>query len=280
MNNISTRYNKDVIVVETAYGYTTGNADSKENAFGSDEATTAGYPATVQGQYNFLYDLVRSIQNVPNNKGTGFFYWEPLWYNGNVSWATQAGMNYLGVTDETGNEWDNQALFNSAGNVLDSIKVFKDSNSGSAVNYAKNPSFETDSATNAPTSWSKWLNTGTASTTIKTEWGALDGNYKLTFWSDSAYEASLYQTVTGLSNGTYTLTAWIMRDGTHDTAQMYVKNYGGAQVKQNISGSSSAWSKVTISNIQVTNGQCEIGFYDKGQANAWLNIDAIKLTKN
>lgn len=58
-----------------------------------------------------MLDLADRIQAVPNNRGAGFFYWEPLWYNGNVSWATQAGMNYLSVQSTMGNEWDNQAMF-------------------------------------------------------------------------------------------------------------------------------------------------------------------------
>ncbi|MEG7763178.1 glycosyl hydrolase 53 family protein, partial [Listeria monocytogenes] len=34
MNAISQRYGKEVIVVETAYGHTTANADTMPNAFG------------------------------------------------------------------------------------------------------------------------------------------------------------------------------------------------------------------------------------------------------
>ncbi|MDA7026762.1 glycosyl hydrolase 53 family protein [Bacillus sp. CLL-7-23] len=125
MNTISSRYNKDVIVVETAYGHTTGNADHKKNAFGEKEAQIGGYPATSEGQKDYLLDLITSIKQVPNNKGKGFFYWEPLWYNGNVSWATQAGMGYLNVKDETGNEWDNQALFDFNGHALPGLQSFK-----------------------------------------------------------------------------------------------------------------------------------------------------------
>lgn len=38
MNAISQRYGKEVIVVETAYGHTTANADTMPNAFGEAEA--------------------------------------------------------------------------------------------------------------------------------------------------------------------------------------------------------------------------------------------------
>lgn len=44
MNDISKRYDKDLIVVEAAYGYTTANCDNAENNFTSKEADDAGYP--------------------------------------------------------------------------------------------------------------------------------------------------------------------------------------------------------------------------------------------
>ena len=70
-----------------------------------------------------MTDLVDKIKDVKNNNGLGFFYWEPLWYNGNVSWATQVGMSYLGISDMTGNEWENQAVFDFQGNALRGIKA-------------------------------------------------------------------------------------------------------------------------------------------------------------
>lgn len=278
MNNISKRYGKDVIVVETAYGHTTGNADAKENAFGQEEAVTAGYAATPKGQHDFMQDLVTSIQQVPNKKGTGFFYWEPLWNNGKVSWATPAGMNYLGVTDETGNEWDNQAIFDFNGNALDAVKIFGTPNTGAQMNYVKNPSFESGGSTGTPADWTKWTASGTTGTAVKTEADALDGNYKLTFWDTKAYDASVYQQLNGLPNGTYKLSAWLKAGGTHITSEIYAKN-GSTQVKQTIPGAAADWTKVTLDNVKVTDGKIEIGIYNKAQANAWLNVDHIKLQK-
>ncbi|MBT0936426.1 hypothetical protein KJR18_01650 [Streptococcus lutetiensis] len=37
--------------------------------------------------------------------------------------------------------------------------------------------------------------------------------------------------------------------------------------------------KFTIDNIQITNGQCEVGVYVKSSANKWLNIDNVRLVK-
>ena len=61
-------------------------------------------------------------------------------------------------------------------------------------------------------------------------------------------------------------------------AQLYIKNYGGSE--QNLSlKDSSTWKTYTIDNIQITNGQCEIGIYVNASANKWLNIDNVRLVK-
>lgn len=63
-----------------------------------------------------------------------------------------------------------------------------------------------------------------------------------------------------------------------ETAQLYIKNYGGSE--QNISlKDSSTWKTYTIDKIQITKGQCEIGIYVNASANKWLNIDNVRLVK-
>ncbi|GAB7197491.1 hypothetical protein OS11_37670 [Dickeya oryzae] len=90
------------------------------------EAAAGGYPATVQGQADFVRDLMQSVIDVPKKRGKGVFYWEPAWITppGNT-WATEAGMTYINDHWKLGNARENQALFNCQGEVLPSIKVFK-----------------------------------------------------------------------------------------------------------------------------------------------------------
>ncbi|ELY2621636.1 arabinogalactan endo-beta-1,4-galactanase [Cronobacter malonaticus] len=125
MDDISKRYNKDVIVVEAAYAYTLENCDNAENSFQQKEEKEGGYPATVQGQYDYVHDLMQSVANVENHRGKGIFYWEPAWIAvpGNT-WATPAGMKYIHDEWKTGNARENQAFFDCHGNVLPSVKVF------------------------------------------------------------------------------------------------------------------------------------------------------------
>jgi arabinogalactan endo-1,4-beta-galactosidase len=125
MDDISKRYNKDVIVVEAAYGYTTDNCDNAENNFTAKEAADAGYPASVQGQADFLHDLMKSIVEVQGNRGKGIFYWEPAWLpTPGATWATKAGMKYNNDDWKEGNARENQSLFDCQGHVLPSMKVF------------------------------------------------------------------------------------------------------------------------------------------------------------
>ncbi len=125
MDDISKRYNKDVIVVEAAYGYTTDNCDNAENNFTAKEAADAGYPASVQGQADFLSDLMKSIVEVPDHRGKGIFYWEPAWLpTPGATWATKAGMKYNNDDWKEGNARENQSLFDCQGHVLPSMKVF------------------------------------------------------------------------------------------------------------------------------------------------------------
>ena len=125
MDDISKRYNKDVIVVEVAYGYTTKNCDAAENSFTEKEAKDGGYPGTVQGQADFRSDMIKSLVAVPDHRGKGLFYWEPTWIAvDGAGWATPAGMTYINDHWKEGNARENQALFSCDGQVLPSIKVF------------------------------------------------------------------------------------------------------------------------------------------------------------
>ena len=125
MEDMVSRYNKPVLVVETAYAFTLSNGDSLGNNFGSaTEETDGGYPATPTGQQSFLKDLKAKIAAVPNDQGLGFVYWEPDWLPVNATWATDAGMNYINTTGNVGNAWENQALFDFNGDALPALSEF------------------------------------------------------------------------------------------------------------------------------------------------------------
>ncbi len=125
IDDIAARYNKPVIIAETAYAYTSKNGDQLENSF-TGETPFEGYPVTVQGQAQYLKDIMELVNSAPNHLGIGIFYWEPAWLPvPGATWATQEGMAYTDDHWKPGNSWDNQALFDFKGNVLPSMNVFK-----------------------------------------------------------------------------------------------------------------------------------------------------------
>ncbi len=116
LDNTSKRYGKDVIVVETAFGYTNENFDSQKNCYGKPEEKIGGFRSTVQGQASGLRAVMERLANVPNGRGTGMFYWEPDWY----------AVEGAGWKTGEGNEWDNLAMFDKNGRALESWNVYTD----------------------------------------------------------------------------------------------------------------------------------------------------------
>jgi arabinogalactan endo-1,4-beta-galactosidase len=108
LNDLATRYGKDLVVVETAYPWTLQWFDSRNNIVGDAGKLHAGYPASIAGQTQFLKDLISIIRNVKNEKGLGLFYWEP---------------EYISV-QPIGSPWENLALFDFNGNALTSMDAF------------------------------------------------------------------------------------------------------------------------------------------------------------
>ncbi|MCL6591733.1 MAG: glycosyl hydrolase 53 family protein [Firmicutes bacterium] len=209
---------------------------------------------------SFLTDIINKTMSVSNGKGLGVFYWEPECYN------------WQGYTKGA---WDTN------GRPTIALDAFL---GGSATptparpgpNLVTNPGFEANgAATQTPSGWST---SGTADAD-KTEGSAHSGSYKLTHWYGSAYTVTTYQLKTGLTNGTYTLKAWILNGGGQSACRIYAKNYGGAEMTCNLPVTG-AWTQVQITGINVTNGQCEIGLYSSANANNWCNMDDVEFYKN
>ncbi|WP_044211652.1 glycosyl hydrolase 53 family protein [Flammeovirga sp. OC4] len=69
------KYKKDILIVETAYPWTTEAGDDYNNLFGGQSALT-GYDFTLEGQHKFLHDLTQKMMNAG---AIGIVYWEPAW---------------------------------------------------------------------------------------------------------------------------------------------------------------------------------------------------------
>ena len=136
MNDIAVRYGKELIVAEVSMGYTMEDYKSYEKLEDSERKGYATrqelvdkieYPMTVQGQVDFTKDFLNRVAHVADDKGCGFFWWEPAWIPVSGSgWATPASLKYMNDPGPCGNEWANQALFDYKGNALPTLEVIRD----------------------------------------------------------------------------------------------------------------------------------------------------------
>jgi len=98
LTTLKNTYNKKLMIVETAYPFTLNHVDNANNILGTD-ALINGYPASQQGQLDYLNQLKLVIKNAG---GQGLVYWEPAWVSTDCStlWAQ-------------GSHWDNATLFDN-----------------------------------------------------------------------------------------------------------------------------------------------------------------------
>ncbi len=111
ITQLNSLFKQDVIVVETAYPFTLGWNDWTNNIIGSQDQLMSQYPASANGQLNFLRDLKAKIKNAG---ALGICYW---------------GAGYVafdGDQSANGSPWENLALFDFDQKVLPAAEVFKD----------------------------------------------------------------------------------------------------------------------------------------------------------
>ena len=94
------KYEKDVVIVETAYPWTVNGNDAANNLLGNDSLIN-GYPLTIDGQSRQIIDLMKAVLK---GGGLGLVYWEPAWISSrcNTRWGQ-------------GSHWENAALFDYDG---------------------------------------------------------------------------------------------------------------------------------------------------------------------
>ena len=110
MNTLSNEFQKPVLIAETAYPFTLQWNDNTNNILGLESQLLENYEASEEGQLLFLNDLIALIEE--HDYGLGICYWAPDWIS----------------TNQFGSPWENQALFDFNGELLDAISVFDNSN--------------------------------------------------------------------------------------------------------------------------------------------------------
>ncbi len=97
LTQLSTKFGKSTMIVETSYPFTLGWNDWTNNVVGLENQILNEFPATPLGQKQFLSKLKSIVQSAPNC--LGFCYWGGEWVSFNGKQATN------------GSTWENQALW-------------------------------------------------------------------------------------------------------------------------------------------------------------------------
>jgi arabinogalactan endo-1,4-beta-galactosidase len=113
--DLKARYGKPVIVVETAYPFTLAENDTEINSIHSPDQLAPDCPATPAGQAANLQAVIRTAREAG---AAGVFYWEP-------TWTAVKGNGWDPANPNSGDQWENQALFDFEGKVLPAMKEFR-----------------------------------------------------------------------------------------------------------------------------------------------------------
>ena len=147
---------------------------------------------------------------------------------------------------------------------------FDGQSSSSGVNLITNASFESG--------LSSWTIGGYNPTACYTQSPGITGADCMVHWATTAYNVYTFESLTGLTNGLYTMKAWVESGGGLGSGYMCVSNYGGSEIDCNIP-TISTWYQITIPNINVTNATCTAGFYSNSPANSWYLVDDVQFYK-
>lgn len=114
MQNIRKKFDKKVVVVETAFPYTDASHDTTPNVVtGELTRKEMGLEPSEENQRKVTEEIIQLVHNEEN--GYGVFYWEPVWYC----------VKGVGAMKDSGNEWENQAVFDDKGRALNGLHAFE-----------------------------------------------------------------------------------------------------------------------------------------------------------
>ncbi|MCW1300764.1 MAG: glycosyl hydrolase 53 family protein [Candidatus Parvarchaeota archaeon] len=205
-------------------------------------STTAGSPPTLPTEAKVIYSDA-SIRSLP------------------VEWSKIKPQSYsqLGTFTIAG------TITNISARIFANVKVTN-------KNYVNNPGFE-----NGLTDWTVTGDTK-AIFINTTQSDAYSGKQSLGWWSATPFKVKVYQKISNLANGYYTLSAYLEGSGGENELDLFVIDYGGTPLSVSVHDNGwRSWQHAVIPLIKVTNGQCTIGIYIDGNSNDWGTMDDVEL---
>lgn len=112
INSLISTYNKDLVIAETAYPFSLDWNDWTNNIVGLESQLISSFPATPQGQKDYLLQINDLL--LSNDRCLGYAYW-----------GTEL-VAFNGSTAIDGSPWENQALFDFNNQVVIAATVLSD----------------------------------------------------------------------------------------------------------------------------------------------------------
>ncbi|QUL57106.1 glycosyl hydrolase 53 family protein [Paenibacillus tritici] len=141
-------------------------------------------------------------------------------------------------------------------------------------NPVVNPGFEHVNEEGLPEGWTLSDTTPLASNSART------GTKSLGFWKETAYTLEASQTLTGLTNGTYTLSAWSQGAGDEVKNELFAVNGDQARSASSFANKGwNEWNQAVVEQIKVTDGTLRIGVSQDAKARNWGSYDDFVLLK-
>lgn len=218
----------------------------------------------------YVNDNFVSAVDLPSNGGN----WD-LWQDAKVTLPLISGKNTIKLKFDSGN----------SGNVnLDKLTLPLSSGDTAPINLLDDGNFERP--TGYSSNWTEWhpdgqsvaygINSGSDSNPPASPH---EGDKRAYFYSGNNFKQSIHQSVS-VANDTYTVEAWAKVINTAPTTcRMEITNYGGNSIYSNLPSSGSGWKKIVVSNVQVTNGHVDVGFYCDSSGGTIVHIDDVRLYK-
>ncbi|HYY09493.1 MAG TPA: hypothetical protein VE781_01070 [Kineosporiaceae bacterium] len=139
-------------------------------------------------------------------------------------------------------------------------------------NKLVNPGFE-DGSLNG---WQTWPASATDANSVEasTKYGSWKGVHR----RSTAYEVYTYQSLTGLTNGTYIVSANFRSSGGQTSTNFTVKSGSATLVNTPVPAAATTdWARLQLAEVTISNGQLEVGVYSNSPADKWLYFDDVRV---
>ena len=243
---------------------------------------------SILGEYNpdtrLPYIMDGTRENYAHNSQAGFYYTIEGTDADLVMYCGDRWSNFAG-NGEGYNQWvpismdaDGKPHFNNLHQWrLDAKKGSWEIGEGN--NYIANPDFECDRKLTAdPTGWAVSDTVG-GYVNSNASGKQYSGNFVWRQSADEDYIAKLAQTVTGLEDGTYAMTAWVRASGGQSVCSLYAQT-SERRYEKSVKTVGEDWTEIVVSDaIEVKDGKCEVGLYSDAHAGEWVEADNFRLVK-